>query len=94
MRTLLSDLGESTKGALLIYGDNQGALKLLRNPITSNRSKHIDVLHHFTRDRVARQEVAFKYIPTNEMIADIMTKALPEVKFVKHRSAMGVYGYA
>ena len=60
--------------------DNQSAIKLLRNPIFSVRSKHIDVVHHFARERVQRKEVAFHYIPTSEMAADVMTKVLPASK--------------
>jgi hypothetical protein len=62
-----------------IHCDNQSAIKLLRNPIFSMRSKHIDVVHHFARERVLRNEVAFHYISTKEMLADMFTKALPPV---------------
>ena len=37
-----------------ICADSQTALKLLKNPIVSNRSKHIDVVHHFARVTVNR----------------------------------------
>lgn len=72
--------------------DNQGAIKLLKHAIASLRSKHIDVIHHFARERVARGEVVFHYCSTAEMVADCMTKAVPACKFVKCKEGMGVQG--
>jgi ribonuclease HI len=63
LRKLLPELDIGAT-SMTIYGDNQGALKLLKNPIPSVRSKHIDVHHHFARERVCRGEVEFKYIST------------------------------
>jgi hypothetical protein len=78
IRKLLESLSITTP-TVDIYCDNQSAIKLLRNPIFSMRSKHIDVVHHFARERVLRNEVAFHYVPTKEMLADMFTKALPAV---------------
>jgi hypothetical protein len=89
LRKLMSDFGTKI-GTLKIYGDNQGAIKLLKHPIASVRSKHIDVIYHFARERVARKEVEFEYIPTDRMVADAMTKPLPESKFVFCRNGTGV----
>jgi hypothetical protein len=89
LRTLLSELGIIT-GTITISADNQAAIKLLKNPVISNRSKHIDVQHHFAREHVVRKDVDFAYVPTDSMLADIMTKALPENKFVKHLTNMGM----
>ncbi|KAG1657165.1 hypothetical protein FOA52_012280 [Chlamydomonas sp. UWO 241] len=75
---------------MLIYSDSQGALAVLKNPGGSSRSKHIDVLHHVARERVMRQDVLMAYIPTNRMVADILTKALPKVKFEWCRKHMGM----
>ena len=53
-----------------IKGHNQSALKLLKNPVSLRRSKHIYVDYHFARERVARREVEFSYFNTNKMLAD------------------------
>ncbi|GAQ93205.1 hypothetical protein KFL_013590010 [Klebsormidium nitens] len=54
------------------------------------RSKHIDVIHHFVRERVARKVVAFAYCGTEDMKADIMTKALALGKFKRCKSEIGI----
>ena len=70
--------------------DNQSAIKLLKNPISSLRSKHIDVIYHFARERVARKDVTFRYVKTEHMVADILTKAMHAMKFAFCRGSMGV----
>ena len=89
LRKLAADL-DLEEGAIPINIDNQGALSVARNPVTSSHSKHIDVHHHLLRERVARGEVAVRYCPTELMVADILTKALPANKFCFCRAAMGV----
>ncbi|KAF8055085.1 Retrovirus-related Pol polyprotein from transposon TNT 1-94 [Scenedesmus sp. PABB004] len=89
LRKLMSDLKVNI-GAIDILSDNQGAIKLLRNPVSSQRSKHIDVAHHFARERVARGEVTFHYVPTADNIADALTKPLALSKFVACRTGMGM----
>jgi hypothetical protein len=89
LRKLLADFGISIT-TISILADNQSAIKLLRNPISSLRSKHIDVVHHFARERVMRREVAFVYTATDKMIANVMTKALPRVQHMYCCSGMSV----
>eukprot|EP00877_Chromochloris_zofingiensis_P010261 jgi/Chrzof1/5489/Cz16g05060.t1 len=89
LRTLLSELQLDIDN-ITIMADNQSAIKLLRNPISSMRTKHIDVAYHFARERVVRKEVVFRFVSTQNMVADIMTKALSEVKHVRCCKGMGV----
>jgi hypothetical protein len=73
-----------------MFSDNQAAIKLIKHPIASMRSKHIDVQHHFVRERAARGEVAFEYCCSADMVADCMTKALSVSKFNNCLAGMGV----
>ena len=77
---------------ITIQADNQSAIKLLKNPVFSMRSKHIDVIYHFARERVARKDITFKYIETSKMVADGLTKPLSAAKFNFCRTAMGISG--
>ena len=90
MRKLLADLGQPV-GSVEVMGDNTGMLAALRNPVQSVRTKHIDVAHHFARERVARKEVTLTYLPTERMVADALTKALPPQKFDFCRMGMGMH---
>ncbi|GIL42120.1 hypothetical protein Vafri_142 [Volvox africanus] len=89
LRKLAGELGLGSD-AIEIRTDSQGAMSLGNNPITSARSKHIDVQHNLVRERVSRREVALSYCSTEDMVADVLTKALGEIKFKKCIKAMGL----
>jgi hypothetical protein len=91
LRKLMQDLCISDGKPVRLLGDNQAALKLIKNPMSTQRSKHIDVTHHFVRERVARKEAMFEYCQTAHMVADCLTKAVNESKLILCRNGMGVY---
>ena len=90
LRTLLSDLGFPQTTSTLIRADNQGCISLSRHPIAHSRAKHIDIRHHFIRERVASSEVELRFCPTYRMLANILTKLLPHDTFEKFRRVLGV----
>jgi hypothetical protein len=89
LRNLLADFNIQITPVTL-FADNQSAIKLLRNPISSLRSKHIDVIHHFARERVMKGDVMFSYIRTDDMLADMLTKALAGPKHYACCKGIGV----
>ena len=91
LRSLLEELRMSDpKVPTIIYGDNQGSLNLAHNPIYHARTKHIEVKHHFIREKVSAGQVKLEYIPTSEQLADIMTKALGRIAFERLRCQLGL----
>jgi len=59
-----------------LYMDNNSALKLTRNPEFHSRSKHIDVKHHFIREKVEGEVINTQRVDTKDNLADVFTKAL------------------
>jgi hypothetical protein len=74
----------------VIHCDNQSCIKLSENPVFHDRSKHIEIRYHFIRDWVHRGVVQLQFIPTDDQVADILTKALPRGKHVFFRDKMGL----
>lgn len=69
--------------SMLMYSDSQSALNLSKNEVVNNRTKHIDIRHHFVREAVEKGLIRFNYLPTDLNIADILTKPLSKDKHDK-----------
>lgn len=78
--------------SVTMYNDSQSAQKLCSNPMYHARTKHIDVRHHFIRGIVNRGTVVLKYLSTDCMTADILTKPLTREKHEKFVKQLGLSG--
>ena len=72
-------------GCTLIHEDNVSAIHLACNPATTPNSKHIDIRHHFIRERVERGGVKVVHVRSNLQRADFLTKPLPKELFCAYR---------
>lgn len=86
---LINDL-KLQNGVLEIYNDNQAAQSSLKNPVVSSKTKHIDIKESYVKEALERGSVKLSYMRTEEMIADMMTKALPEPALKKLRTSAGL----
>jgi hypothetical protein len=73
-----------------ILVDNQSAIDLTNNSRHHDRTKHIDIRHHFIRNAQENGLINVTHIPSEEQTADILTKLLAQPKFEQHRRGMGV----
>ncbi|MCO5614972.1 hypothetical protein L7F22_069258 [Adiantum nelumboides] len=73
-----------------IYTDSQSALAVARNPVFHARTKHIEVHYHYVRERLSTGEISLAYVPTQDNLADLFTKALSREKLEAFRKALGL----
>ena len=71
-----------------LYEDNKGAKAPAENPLSSGRSRHIDVRWHFIRDLVRSGAVRIEHVDPEWQCADIHTQLLPFTLFKRHRRAL------
>lgn len=66
-----------------IFCDNTGAISLSQDDKLNDRTKHIDVAYHKTREELARGTFRLFYVPTADNLADICTKTLAKPQHMK-----------
>lgn len=92
LRNLIMELGfpKYVSDPIHIYCDNTGAQQLVKNPVYHARTKHIDIRHHYVRQIYEESIIELKYISTEDMIADILTKNLYRPKHEKFVKGLGL----
>ncbi|GAB2299710.1 hypothetical protein Dimus_038579 [Dionaea muscipula] len=73
---LLSDLGISVHLPVTLFCDNRAAQHLAANPCFHERTKHLEIDCHFTRDKVQDGFLQTSFVPSHMQLADVMTKSL------------------
>ena len=64
-----------------IYIDNQSTICIVKNPVFHNRTKHIEIRHHFIRDAFEKHLIKVEKIFTDDNVADLLTKAFDGPRF-------------
>ena len=74
---------------IIIYQDNISTINLISNQRpTSQRTMHIDIRYFFIRERKEMHNYEVKYISTDKMTADVLTKPLQGEKFIQLKNDM------
>ncbi|KAH8356655.1 hypothetical protein KR084_002352 [Drosophila pseudotakahashii] len=91
LRRLIIEIGCGREDTpTIIYGDNLSAQNLAKNPVYHARSKHIDIRYHFVREVIQQGDVKLKYVSTNDVIDDLLTKNLSKLKHEKFVKLMNI----
>ena len=71
---------------VLFREDNQAAIAMSTNFMTTKRTKHVDIKHHVIRYWCKEDVMDFAYVDTDNQLTDIMTKVLTMPPFRRHRA--------
>lgn len=89
LRGILRSIGFSIN-CVPEWNDCQSAQKFIRNHPTHSRSKHSDIRHYFIREKLEDGTIDLRYLPTDKMPADGLTKGLTHDKHLNCVSRLGV----
>ncbi|SJL07236.1 uncharacterized protein ARMOST_10579 [Armillaria ostoyae] len=74
----------------ILYSDSQNALSIAKDSVFHKRMKHIGVHYHFIQQTIEQGHIKLQYCPTDDMIADVLTKLLAHPKFKKFMKVLGI----
>nr|GEZ08931.1 ribonuclease H-like domain, reverse transcriptase, RNA-dependent DNA polymerase [Tanacetum cinerariifolium] len=90
LKRVLSELTRCEEKRITLKVDNVSAIALVKNPVFHGRSKHIDIRYYFIRECVENGHINVEHVSGELQRADILTKALPRLKFVTMRQMLRV----
>ena len=90
LHKLLDDFGLHVSDHLptIVHQDNQSTIKLIHSDSWNPRTKHVALRYHHTGDLVKNGVLKIKYLSTDQMTADVLTKPLPSAAHHQHRSVL------
>ena len=78
---LLEELGVRDLKLVTLHFDTHSALHIARNHVFHERTKHIEIDCHFTRDKVMGGLLQLTYLPMTNQLADVFTKVFHSSQF-------------
>jgi len=90
LRQLLAGLGFHDPNPTPLHCDNDAASRLTEDHVFHPQVKHIRVKFHHTRDMVTEGELRVARVRSCDNLADILTKPLGRVDFLRLRGYLGL----
>ena len=88
LRGLLGELSFAQEEPTALQVDNQSAMAMASDDVHHARTKHIDIRHHFIRQHISEGTLRLGWVSSAEQEADILTKPLGRVLFIKLRERL------
>ncbi|SCV73211.1 BQ2448_7136 [Microbotryum intermedium] len=87
---LLEELHVKPVAPTHIFTDNKATAAVARDPVRVSGTRHIRLREHFVCNMVNRGDISLSHVGTNNMVANIFTKALGPKVFLTHCYALGL----
>ena len=90
LHNLFHELGYTFSTPSTLHIDNRSALSVAKNPEHHGRMKHLDLRFYWLRDEVEKGHINLVHLRTDDMVADILTKALGRMKVLEMVKMLGL----
>lgn len=90
LKEILIELNLPIDGPITLYEDNQSCISIVSDVRDHKRVKHIDIRYNHIRDLVSQNKIKIEFISSENQLADIMTKGLVAVTFIRLRELLGL----
>ena len=90
IQQLLKEVGYPVEAPSRLFIDNQSAISVAKNPEHHGQMKYLDLAYYWLRNKVEESRIEIEHLQTEEMPADLLTKALPKPQVAKLREMMGL----
>ena len=90
LRRLEKELGFSNSLPMSLWYDNQSSIKISKNLVFHDKTKHLEVDWHFSKQKIEDGTIKVSFISTNSQPTDIFIKALNKTKFENCRDLLGL----
>jgi len=90
LRHLLPALSFQLDQPIRILNDNQLTITIIHKPVFMwpKQLKHVAIKHAFVHDHILRQDISVDYIPTNDNLADFLTKHIAGPKLKRDKAKL------
>ncbi|CAL1361803.1 unnamed protein product [Linum trigynum] len=90
LKGLLAELDVKIQTPVLVYCDNMSAIQIAENPVYHERTKHIEIDVHVTRERIKSGLIKLKFVRSEDQLADLFTKGLSRYRLSYLLDKLGV----
>ncbi len=88
---LATEMGLSSNGKIIIYQDNTSTIWLTANEGNFVKNRHIRIRRNYVKEQVIKGKVDVRYQPTQDMVADIGTKAVTSTVLNKYMETLNMF---
>jgi hypothetical protein len=74
LQRVLLELGLNEKDPIMLYCNNKAAISITNNPVQHDRTKHVEIDHHFIKEKLDNGMMCLPFVRTIEQLVDIFTK--------------------
>jgi hypothetical protein len=75
---VLAEIQGRVQRVPILKVDNKSAIALIKNPVLTRQTRHIEVKYHSVRESAARGQISVEFIGTIDQLGDKLTKSLSQ----------------